>query len=160
MRDILHKTHKRRGKTGVFQAVMNGRHDRRIGAEGLPAAPQHDGVSRLQRQNGGIRSHIRSALIDDGDHAERNGGFLDHKSVRALQAFQHPSLRIGQGRDLPDTLCHPGDALRGQCEPVDHHIAIAIPGGFHIRAIRLQDRVLLRQQPIRDRLKSRVFPFP
>ena len=155
---VFHEAHQGGGETGVFQTVMNRPDNRRVGAEGLAPAAQNDGVAGLQREHGGVGSDVRTALIDDGDDAERNGGFLDYKAVGTLHAAQNPAFRIGQCGDLADTLGHTGDALGRQGKPVEHHITVAVTGGFDVFTVCGENLFLFGDQPIGDCEKRRVLP--
>ena len=156
---VLHKAHQGSGETRVFQTVVNGADDRRVGTEGLAPAAQNDGVAGLQCEYGGVRSDVRAAFINNGDDAEGNGSLLNHETVGAFHTAENLAFRIGQCGNLADALGHAGDALRRQGEAVDHHLAVTITGGFDVFTVRGENLLLLREQPLGNRQESGVFPL-
>ena len=156
---ILHKADQLGGQPGVLEAVVNGLNNGPVRAEGFFPAAQDHRVARFQGQHGRVRGDVRAALIDDGDHAERGRGFLDHQAVRPFDPAQHLPLGIGQRRDLAHALGHAGDALFRQREPVHHDLAVLAFSRLDVLAVRGQDGVLLRGQPPGDGLQRGVFLF-
>ena len=66
--------------------------------EALGAAAQDRGVAGLEAQRAGVGGHVRAALVDDADDAERHAHALDGHAVRPRPAFGDLADRIGQRR--------------------------------------------------------------
>ena len=156
VRCILDKADEGGGKARVLEAVTDGRDDGGVGAVSLAPAAQDDGVAGFERQHRRVRGDVRAAFVDDGDHAQRYGGLLDHKPVRAHHAPEYPSLRVGKRRHLAHAPRHAFNARRCQGEPVHHHIAVAVLRALHVQAVGGKDLVLLRDEPVRDGEQGRV----
>ncbi len=101
------------------QAFDQRRMDRARGAEAFRAAAQDHGIAGLEAEHGGIRRHVRAALVDDTDDAERHAHALDRHAVRPGPAFHHGADRIGELAHHLDAVGHRGDALRVERQPVD-----------------------------------------
>jgi hypothetical protein len=87
--------------------------------ETVRSAAQHHGVAALEAERARIRRHVRPALVNDPDDAERRRNPLDQEAVGADDGREHASHRIGQGRDLLEA---PGDRFNagfGQRETVE-----------------------------------------
>jgi hypothetical protein len=72
----------------------------------LAAAAQDRRVARLEAQRARVAGHVRPALVDDADHAERHAHALDAQAVRPLPLGDHRADRVRQRRDLLDA-CAP-----------------------------------------------------
>ena len=57
--------------------------DRGAGAPAVGATAQNRRVAGLQAQRAGIGGHVRPALVDDADHAQRHAHAADAQAVRA-----------------------------------------------------------------------------
>ncbi len=77
---------------------------RAIGVNSFLAAPEHDGIARLEAEDGGIDGHIRARLVDHAHRAQRNPGAAYDKPVGAGEhlaaaygggKFRHVHHRIG-----------------------------------------------------------------
>ena len=98
------------------------------GAEALRAAAQDRGVAGLEAERAGVGRHVRAALEDDADDAERRRDALDRQAVRPLQLGEHAADGIGQ---IGDALDRVGDRR----EPVSSSVrrsmkAAACPFAF------------------------------
>src|SRR5690606_2541444 len=66
--------------------------DGAVRVDGLAAAAEDGGVSGFEAKDGGVRSDVRAAFVNDADGAYGDADLLDAQSVRALPFFH----------DLPD----------------------------------------------------------
>ena len=114
-----------------FQGIHNG--SGRV--NGLFASPEDAHIAAFQGQSGSIAGNIGAALIDDGYHPHGDRDLLNGQSVRANRLLQHHAHRVGQAHHIPDSPGHGGDTLRGEPEPVQHHLADISPGGGQIQGI-------------------------
>ena len=76
--------------------------DRGARVVALAAAAQDRRVAGLEAQRAGVAGHVRPALVDDADDAERHAHALDPQAVRARPLRDHRADRIRQRRDLLD----------------------------------------------------------
>ncbi len=97
------------GQPVGFEPLDEAGVQRRVRAHGLGAAAQNRGVAALQAQRARIGRHVRAALVDDADDAERHAHALDLETVRALPARD----------DLPDRIGERGDGLDGGRDALD-----------------------------------------
>ena len=81
---------------------------------------QNDRIARLEAESCGIDRDIRAGFIDEPDHAERNGNFVDPDSVGAGGGRENFARGIGQGDNVAESVRHRLDALRVQLETVEH----------------------------------------
>ena len=72
-------------------------------AQAVRAAAQDRGIAGLQAERAGVRGHVRPALIDDADDAERHAHALDGHAVR-------PRPGCGDGADRVLERAHHLDA--------------------------------------------------
>ena len=61
-------------------------------------------ITGFDTDTGGIGGHIGAGFIDDSDYADRNGNFLDQKSVGTGGFGEDFSDRIGEGDHMSDTV--------------------------------------------------------
>ena len=69
---------------------------RALECEALGAAAQDRGIAGLEAERAGIGRHVRAALVDDADDAERHAHALDRQAVRprpALRSLRRPDRR-------------------------------------------------------------------
>ena len=99
-------------QAGRAQALMNAAGDRAVGADRLGAAAQDGRVARFQAQRRGVRGDVGPRLVDDADDPERHAHPADLDAGRAFAQVAHFAYRIGQGRDLFQSLRHRLDACR------------------------------------------------
>ncbi len=91
---------RRLGQTGLLEAGDEAGMDRGRRMETVRSAAQHHGVAALEAERARVRRHVRPALVDDADDAERRRDPLDHEAVGAREGREHAADRIGQGGDL------------------------------------------------------------
>ena len=75
------------GQTGLAQALLERGMDGAARAQAVGAAAQDRGIAGFQAQRAGIGGHVRPALIDDADDAERH-------AARARCACRSAASRI------------------------------------------------------------------
>ena len=85
--------------------------DGAVRAKALRAAAQDRGIAGFEAERGGVGGHVRAALIDDADHAERHAHALDRHAVRARPALRHRADRIGKPAHDLEPRRHGLDAL-------------------------------------------------
>ncbi len=91
----------------------------------LRAAAKDHRIGGLEAQRPGVRRHVRPALVDDADHAERHADPLDAQPVRPLPLGQDAPDGIRQGRDLLQARRHRLQAARVEAQPVEQRAADA-----------------------------------
>ena len=91
-----------RRQARLLQALAHRLRDGARGAEALRAAAQDRGIAGLEAERARIRRHVRAALEDDADDAERRRDALDRQAVRPLERGEHAADRIGQRGDALD----------------------------------------------------------
>ena len=133
---ILDESNHFRREARVRQTQMNGVRYGGVGTESLLAAAQYRGVAGLEREDRRVGGDVRAALIDDGDDAQRDGGW-------ALYARQHLSHRIRQADHFADAFGHTGDALGIQGQTVYHNRTQPVTGCRDVFSVGSKDAVLL-----------------
>ena len=108
------------GKSGgdqpLDQAGVNGA----TGMHALGAATQDGGVAGLEAQTTRIAGHVRPALVDDADDAERHAHPRDVEAVGTRPLRHDGADGIGQRGDILDALRHGLDALLIERETIEH----------------------------------------
>ena len=99
------------GQPRRTQAAREAYLDRAARMVAIGAAAQDRRVAGLEAQRARIRRHVRAALVDDADDAQRHAHALDLQAVRPRPLRQHRADGIGQRRDLLEALGHGLDAL-------------------------------------------------
>ena len=107
------------GQAGVAQALGQRGMDGARRAVAVRAAAQDHGVAGLQRQRAGVGGHVRPALVDHADHAERHAHALDGHAVRPGPGFRDLADRIGQRAHHVEAVGHRRDALVVERQPVE-----------------------------------------
>ena len=90
-----------RRQAGLGQTLDEAAVDGARGTIGVGAAAQDRGIARLEAERPGIGGHVRPALIDDADHAERRAHALDVEAVGAVPAGDHRPDRVGESLRSP-----------------------------------------------------------
>ncbi len=108
----------RLGKPGLPEAGSQAGVDRGRGMEAVRPAAQHDSVAALETKSARVGRHVRSALVDDADDAERRRHALDDEAVGASEGRQHAADRVRQRRHLLQAARDRFDAGVVQREPV------------------------------------------
>ena len=146
---VLHQGHAVPGQARRLQSVPHDRHKCLVGAEGLLAPPEDDGVARLEAEGGGIHSDVGPGLVDDADDAQGHPALADHQAVGP---FLHPGDAadgVGQRGHLPHPLHNTVDALGAEGQPIQQRrLHAALPGGGQVLLVLGQDSALsLFQRP-------------
>ena len=85
---------------GVGDRLAQHRDDRRVGAHRRARAAQQHRVAGLEADAGGVGGHVRPALVDDADHAERHPDLPQLQAVGQGRAAHHVADRVGQRGQL------------------------------------------------------------
>ncbi len=101
--------------------------------ERIRAAAQDHRIAGLEAERTGIGRHVRSALIDDADDAERRAHALDMQAVRPVPFGDHVADRIAEFGDFANAVGHGADARRIERQPV--HEGGGKPGLMAIRDV-------------------------
>ena len=83
------------------------------------AAAQDRRVAGLEAERARIRRHVRAALVDDADHAQRNAHALNSEPVGPRPFCQHRTDGVRQRRDILEPLGHGLDALGVERQAVE-----------------------------------------
>ena len=75
------------GQAGLAQALAERGDDGAAGAQAVRAAAQDRRIAGFQAQRAGIGGHVRPALVDDADDAERHPHPFDGHAVRPRPGF-------------------------------------------------------------------------
>ena len=130
------------GQAGRGQALDHGRMDRQGAGETIGAAAQEGDIARAQTEGGGVGGDVGTALIDDGQHAQRGADAGEVEAVGPGPARGLDPERIGEGGDLVDRLGHGGDPGGGQGQPVDEGLVQPIgPGPVDVAGVGGEDGV-------------------
>ena len=117
----------------VDQAGVNGA----AGMHALGAAAQDGGVAGLQAQRARIAGHVRPALVDDADDAERHAHARDVEAVGTRPLRDGGADGIGQRGDVLDAARHGLDALLIEREPIEHGAGQALGARrIHVPRVR------------------------
>ncbi len=98
-----HQLDRRFGQPGGAQPYAKGGDQRARGIKALRPAAQDRGVAGFERQPAGVGGHVRPALIDDPDDAERHRDALDVEAVGPGPAGERAADRVGQFGDRLET---------------------------------------------------------
>ena len=112
------------GQAGGFQGVPHDGDKGLVGVKGLFAAPENDGVARLQAEGGGVHSDVGPGLIDDANDTQRHPALADDQAVGPGGHLGGLTDGIGKGGHLPHTVHDTCDAGAVQRQPV-------LEGGAH-----------------------------
>ena len=160
-RGVLHQLDTVRGQPGFFHRLAHRLSHCRVRMDGLLPAAQNDGVARLQAERRRVRRHVGARLVDDADHAERHAHALDLQAVGTDKPAHHLPDRVLLRRHLAHSLRHPGNAGRGQRQPVQHAFAHpALPRRLQVLFVCGQDLRLVRFNGVRHLQKGRVLFGP
>jgi hypothetical protein len=107
----------------------------------LPAAAQNRRVAGFETKAGGVRRHIRARFVNDDDHADGRGNFLQLQAVGPDALVEDFSDRVGQGGDFAQSFGHRGDTFVIEFKPVQHGRRKAgFRGGAHVERVGLFER--------------------
>ena len=107
------------GRADLLEGLRQHGGDLRVGLDGFAAAAEHHGVAGLQAEAGRVGRDVRTRLVDETDHAERDPNTRDLDPVRPAPGIERLAHRIGQRGDLPERLRHLLDARVGECQAVE-----------------------------------------
>ncbi len=113
------------------------------------AAAQDAGVAALDRQRRGLDGHVRPALVDHREDADRHAHAADADAARLLAQVDDRADRIGHRGDLLAALGDGGDRRAVELEAIDERLGQA---GFarrgHVAGIgRLEFARVVAQTP-------------
>ena len=160
------------GKPARAERLHESLANREIGSERLRAAPQHDGVARLQRQRRDLRRHVGARLVDHRDESKGHAGARDAKPVRADGRLDDVTDGVPEVGDLERSTRHRVDTRVVEAEPVEHRLggalcvrvlvvgAVGVEKGRAVvteaRCDRAEDRVLRRSLLPREERERRA----
>ena len=114
--------------------------DRGTRPPALRTATQDHRIAGLQAQRAGVRRHVRTALVDDADDAERHAHALDHQAVGPGPLRSDAAERIRQCGDVLQALCHRLDALVVEFQAIEHRVGQAArTRRVHVLAVGFED---------------------
>ena len=96
------------GRPASASAACTSAASAQVRLQRLRAAAQDAGVAALDRQRRGLDRHVRPALVDHAEHAERHAHPADADAARLLAQLGDLADRVGHRRDL---LAAHGDGL-------------------------------------------------
>ena len=137
-----HHLHRGRGQPVRRQRARKARVDRGARARALGAAAQDRRVASLEAQRRRIRRHVRAALIDNADHAERHPHARDLEAVRPPPLGDRSADRILERCDDLEARGGRVEPLLVEREPIDHRARE--PRGArlgHVLRVRAQHRL-------------------
>ena len=108
------------GRPASASAACTSAAEREVRAQRLRAAAQDAGVAALDRERRRLDRHVRPALVDHREDADRHAHAADPDAARLLAQLDDGADRIGHRRDL---LAAEGDRFQGAAvepEPIDH----------------------------------------
>jgi hypothetical protein len=118
-----------------------------IGVDGLRASPEHDGVSGLEAEAGGVDRHVRTRFVDDADHAQGNPDAPDDQPVRPPPGLHDGADGVREFGDLFQPPGHFLDPLVVQGQPVHHgRRELLLFGGLKVLPVGVFDLVLPADQ--------------
>ena len=102
----------------------------------LGAAAQDGGIAGLQAQTTGIAGHVRPALVDDADHAQRHAHARDVEAVGTRPLRDGGADGIGQRGYVLDSPCHALDSSSIEREAIEHGAGQAL-GARRLQILRV-----------------------
>ena len=154
---VLHQRDAVPGQSDVLQRVPHDGNKGLVGVEGLPAAPEEDGIARLQTQGGGVHRDVGPGLVDDADDAQRHPALADDEPVGTLVHFCHRADGVRQSADLPHPFHDAADAPFVQGQPIlKGRTHAAVPGLGQIQRVGGEDFLLPGRKAPGDGFQGRV----
>ena len=96
-----HQLDGRLRQAGLAQAAGKAHLDGAAGVVAVRAAAQDRRVAGLEAERAGVRRHVRPALVDDADDAERHAHALDLEAVGPRPVCEHAADRDRAARRSP-----------------------------------------------------------
>ena len=128
------------GQARVAQARDERGMDGARGTVGVGAAAQDGRIPGLETQRSGIGGHVRTAFVDDPDHAERHPHALDGHAVGPRPPLGNLADRIGQRPDCGEAVRYGVNAGLRQCEPGEEGGGRTVAAGLiEVLAVGEQD---------------------
>ena len=150
---------------GVFvdaafaERFLHGLDDREGGAVALFAAAQDAGVAALEGKGEGVGRDVRTALIDDGDDAERRVHLPDVHAGRMLVLPYDFADGVRQIDERADAVGHAADPVLIQFEAVQHDVRDVTGGGGDVLVVGGKDVCHMRFERIGDEAERVVLLF-
>ena len=113
----------RLGGPGAGEGTADEANQGGVGAQCLLAAPQNASVSRLEAQPEYINGHVGAALVDAGDHSQRNAAAGHRHPIGQGMHLNRFSDGVGKRRNLALLGGGPPETVRRQQQPVYHRFA-------------------------------------
>ena len=154
-----HERHAALGEPGGDGRLGGDLGQRRVGVHGRGGTAQDDRVARLQAQRRRVDRHVRTRLVDDRDHAERDAHLAHVQAVRQALPVDHLADRVGERGDLPDGAARsPRSAAVVEAQAVEQRLADLAPRGRPACRARWPSRISSTPalQRDRDRLQRGV----
>ena len=148
------------GQPGRAQSLKHRRVDGPGAVETLGTAAQNHRVAGFEAERAGIRRHVRSALVNDADDADRRPHAADFETRWPVPLGHDGADRIRLAGDGTDPLGHAPDPVGGQEKPVEHRGAQTfLTAGYHVARVRLKDDVARGLDRVRRGPERRVLGF-
>ena len=115
-RDQLHRVLR---QPGNGEPLTNAHRDGLIRMQGLRAAAQDAGISRLEAKGSGVGGDVGTRFVDNADDAERHAHVTDLDAARPKFELTYFADGIGQRRDFAHAFGHCRDARCVEREAID-----------------------------------------
>ena len=159
MGDVGKDLHTVRVESELGEPALHSADDGVAGTVSFFSAAQDADIAALETKCRSVRSDVRTAFVDDRNHAERYGDPADEKTVLARGFAERLSDRIGQCNEGADAVCHIVHTCIGQAQSVQHHGADLSFRICQIQCIFRKDLVLVCFDRVRHGGKRVVFFF-
>ena len=147
--DELHRIGR---QAGLGERIAHQRRQRQVRLQRLRAAAQDAGVAALDRQRRGLDRHVRPALVDHREHADRHPHAADPDAARLLAQAGDLADRIGHHRDLRAALRHGLYRCGVELQAVEHrHGETGAGAGVEVDPVRFDEAGRALSQPPRQR---------
>ena len=143
----------------VLQCPFDQSDDGGIGMDGFLSAAKNHRVARLQAESGGIHRHVRTCLVDHGDHAKGDPHAGNFQSRRTGPRLSLP-YGILQLHQVSEGLTDPFDSFFIQRQSIQHGFGNTVVLRLLQILLVFQDqRLALLLQQLGNAQKHAVFRF-
>ena len=144
-----HELHRPLGQRARLELVGEHAVQCPVGVDCLLAATKDHRVATLEAKRRGVDGHVRAALVDHEDHAQRNADLADFEPIGAAAGADRFADRIGQRGDLRQRTRHLVDTLGRERQPVDRGgIETMCRGRGDVSGVGVQDLRAARAERI------------